>query len=109
MSKLSDKIGSFTAFPNAVIKLWTKIGVDGIALFLYLRYRTNYETEVAFPSYDKIRADTGLTRRRIAKAIRSLEAVKVVERRRRFGNSTVYTLKLPESEVSSVAPELPIP
>lgn len=96
-SKLFDKIGQFTTIPNSVIELWPSIGVDGMALLVYLRYRTNSQTGDAFPSYDKITADTGLTRRRIAKAIRLLESVGLVERKRRFSASTIYTLKMPES------------
>lgn len=95
MSKLSDKIGSFTTVPNSVIKLWPEVGIDGMALFLYLRYRTNSESDIAFPSYDTIQKDTTITRRRIAKAIRKLESCGLMERKRRFGASTYYTLKLP--------------
>lgn len=97
MSKLIDKIGTFTTVPNIVIRLWPNIGVDGMALFLYLRYRTNGQTETAFPGYDTIQKDTKLSRDRIAKAIRSLEGVGVIERKKRFGSSTIYTTKLPDS------------
>lgn len=95
MSKLSDRIGAFTTIPNSVIKLWPGIGVDGVALFVYLRYRTNSETEIAFPGYALICAETGLTRRRIALAIRSLEKAGILDRKKRFGQSTIYVLKLP--------------
>lgn len=95
MSTLFDRIGQFTTVPNSVIRLMPKIGCDGMALFVYLRYRTNSETEVAFPSYDTIQLETGLTRRRIAKAIRLMEVKKIMERKRRFGQSTLYTLVMP--------------
>lgn len=95
MSKLVDRIGTFTTVPNSIIKLWPDIGGDAMQLVLYLRYRTNSETELAFPSYDIIQRDTTLTRRRIAKAIRALEKGHLVERKRRFGGSTLYTLRLP--------------
>jgi hypothetical protein len=111
MSQLSDKIGSFTTIPNSVIQLWPIIGVDGMALFMYLRYRTNSDTELAFPSYTTICTETKLTRRRIALAIRALEAAGVLERKRRFSGSTMYTLKLPlVQQVDSIspAPELPL-
>lgn len=96
MSKLSDKIGQFTTIPNSVIAMWPVIGLDAMALFLYLRYRTNSQSEIAFPSYDTIHSDTGLTRRRIAIAIRTLEKYGLVERKRRFSGSTIYTLKMPD-------------
>lgn len=97
MSKLIDRIGQFTTIPNSVIEMWPKIGIDAMALFLYLRYRTNSKSEMAFPSYTIIHADTGLTRRRIALAIRALESAGLVERKRRFSNSTLYTLKMPDA------------
>jgi hypothetical protein len=97
MSKLVDKIGQFTTIPNSVIAMWPKIGVDAIALFLYLRYRTNSQTGDAFPSFETIRNDTGLTRKRIAIAAKSLELAGLVERKRRFSASTIYTLKLPDT------------
>lgn len=103
-SKLSDRIGAFTTIPNSIIKLWSHIGVDGMALFLYLRYRTNADTEIAFPAYTVIHAETCLTRRRIAAAIRALEKADILERKKRFGQSTLYTLKLPKP--SSTPPGL---
>lgn len=100
VSKLVDQIGSFTTVPNSVIKRWGEIGLDAMGLFLYLRYRTNGQTEVAFPSYDTIHAETGLSRNRIARAIRVLEKAELVERRKRFGQSTIYTLKCPPVQSS---------
>ena len=94
-SQLYDSIGGFVTIPNTVMELLPAIGVDAFTLFAYLRYRTNSQSGVAFPSYDTIQADTGLTRRRIAGAIRALEGAELLDRRRRFGNSTVYTLKMP--------------
>ncbi len=96
-SKLVDRIGQFTTIPNAVIELWPKIGIDAMALFLYLRYRTNSQTETAFPSFDTISADTGMTRKRIAQAARKLESAGLVTRKRRFGASTLYILKMPDT------------
>lgn len=96
-SKLLDKIGQFTTIPNSIIELWPAIGIDGMALFVYLRYRTNGQTGDAFPSYDRITSDTLLTRRRIAQAIRQLESAGLIERKRRFSASTIYTLKIPDS------------
>jgi hypothetical protein len=94
-STLYDRIGPFTTIPNSILELWPKIGVDGMALFLYLRWRTHSKYEIAFPSYDTIQAETRLTRQRISKAIQTLEKVAILECKRRFGNSTIYILKLP--------------
>jgi hypothetical protein len=109
MSKLVDRIGQFTTIPNSVIQLWPKIGVDAMCIFLYLRYRTNSQSEMAFPSYTTITSDTGMRRERIAKAMRSLESYGLVERKRRFSASTLYTLKLPDVISPPVEPmEAPI-
>jgi hypothetical protein len=94
MSLLSDRIGQFTTLPNSVIKMWPVIGMNAFALFVCLRYHSD-EKAVCFPGYDTITAETGLGRHAIAKAIRALEQAGLIERKRRFSNSTVYTLKSP--------------
>lgn len=104
MSKLVDRIGQFTTVPNSVIQLWSKIGSDAMCMFLYLRYRTNSQSEMAFPSYTTITEDTGMRREKIANAIRSLESAGLVERKRRFSASTLYTLKLPDAISPPVEP-----
>lgn len=104
MSKLVDRIGQFTTIPNSVIQLWPNIGIEGMCLFVYLRYRTNSTTETAFPSYETIENDTGLNRHQIARAIRKLESAGLVERKRRFSASTIYTLKMPDVISAESAP-----
>lgn len=97
-TKLYDEWGSFTAIPNDVIKMCPALGADGMTIFVYLRYRTNSESGVAFPSMDTIQEDTGVTRKRIVKAIRQMEDLKLMTRQKRFGQSTIYTLKRPPVE-----------
>jgi len=94
MSKLSDKIGKFTTIPNSVIKIGGQLGTDALVLFMVLRYHSD-DNDVSFPSYDTIQQESGLIRRKIAQAIRQLEHFQLLERKRRFGNSTLYILKLP--------------
>lgn len=108
MSKLHDKIGSFTIIPNSVVKLWSVIGLDAMGLFVYMRYRTNTQTGDAFPGYDLIQKETGIGRRRIAKAIRVLELHHLLERKKRFGKSTIYTLTLPRVSNKVLLIEPPI-
>jgi hypothetical protein len=50
MSKLSDKIGGFATIPNTVIKMMPLMGEEAFSLWCYLRFRTNGESGVAFPS-----------------------------------------------------------
>ena len=95
--RLHDKIGDFVVIPVSVIKMWHEMGVDAVSLFVYLRYRTNGKTETAYPSYDTISKQTRLTRKRIAKAIHTLEKHKLLTRKRRFSGSTLYTLHYPSA------------
>jgi len=39
--KLTDKWGFIVPVPEIVIERWREIGTNGVALFVYLRYRTN--------------------------------------------------------------------
>lgn len=99
--KLIDTIGQFTTVPNSVIKMWGQIGLDAFALFVYLRYKTNSESGVAFPSYRDIQENTRLTRSRISAAISVLENASLLERKRRFDASTLYVIKMPPISASS--------
>lgn len=107
-TKLIDTIGQFTTIPNTVIALCPKIGSDGMTLFVYLRYRTNHETGEAFPSLDTICTETGLTRRRAVVAARSLVKNDLLDKRRRFSGSTVYTLKMPSISTPAAPMDKPI-
>lgn len=104
--KLTDEIGHFTAMPEVVIERWGEIGTDAVALFLYLRYRTNRERGDAWPGYDRIQADIGWGRRRIKNGIDALEDADLLSRTKRFGKSTIYRLKLPPGvgEASAARP-----
>lgn len=109
-TKLYDKIGQFTAMPNSVIDLWHEIGTDAIGLFLYLRYRTNKEG-VAFPSYNKINEDTGLSKTRISEAMKILNAFDLLEKKKRFSGSNKYFLKCPppmgvDTEDTTISPDV---
>lgn len=95
-ARLVDTIGNFTAIPNSIIEMGRELGPDAIALFVVLRFHSG-RNQTSFPSYDTIQDRTGLTRRRIAIAIRKLESSGLLERKRRFGASTVYILKMPIS------------
>jgi hypothetical protein len=93
---LKDEIGFFTAMPERVIEMWRTIGTYAVALFLYLRYRTNKNRGCAWPSYSDIQQNTGMRRETIADAIKVLEGAGLLERTKRFGASTMYVLKIPE-------------
>jgi hypothetical protein len=92
--KLVDRIGQFTTIPNSVIELWSELGMDAMGLFMYFRYRSD-KNDSCWPSYDCMQKDTGLSRQRISDALKVLEEKGLLERERRFSNSTVYIIKLP--------------
>lgn len=94
-SKLSDQIGQFVTIPFSFIEQSSQLSHIAFRLFILLRYYTNGKTGDSFPTYDLIQENTGMKRRTIAKAIRELEAAGWIERKRRFGSSTIYTIKIP--------------
>lgn len=110
-TKLIDKIGAFTAVPNALLKN-TSLHHQARWLFVVLRtYASN--KDVLFPSLDALEELSGMTRKAIVKRLRELETAGWLERQRRFSGSTVYTLKYPsaissESTLMSADNESPI-
>lgn len=90
-----DEWGFFTPIPELVTRRIAEIGVDAYALFGYLRYRTHKDRHVAWPGYEDIEKMTGLRRERIAAGLRALEDAGLLERTKRFGQSTVYRLVRP--------------
>ena len=105
--RLSDKLGFFTAMPERVIELMPEIGSDPVLLYLYLRYRTNKHRGVAWPGYDDMQKGMGWGRRRISNTLSALVDAGLLEKDKRYGASTVYTLLLPPQVVdSSRAPRL---
>ena len=83
-------MGDITITP-AVLALLPTIGPDGLSLYVFLKSRANAQGE-CWPGYEDIHSGTGLNRHRIAAAARLLENVGLVERKRRFSNSTIYII-----------------
>ena len=101
-SKLFDEIGPFVSVPNWMVERGEEIGYMGLALLLCLRYYANFPS--IFPSYNTIQRLTGLNRHQIAKTIRHLESLGMIERQKRFGHTTIYRVKnlyTPNSSVES--------
>lgn len=108
MDKLHSAFGFTTPIPDQVIEALPKIGAEGFTLFSYLMYRIyNNKREsgnfTAFPSRATILSETGLSNRKLNKAIGALEDAGFLERKKRFGASVIYTLK----PSSSTMDELP--
>jgi hypothetical protein len=101
MSKLINKLGGYTAVPNSFIKA-NDVSHEAFRLMVALMMHTNGadDTPTAFPSYDRIKAITSISSySTIAKALRALEDLGWIERRKRFGKSTVYTITSPTAGV----------
>ncbi len=94
-TKLTDEWGFFTPVPELVIEAMPELGTDAVTLFMYLRYKTHRRKGSAWPSYTQISEATGWGRRRISNAIKALDAGGWLSKRKRFSNTTVYTLTRP--------------
>lgn len=93
-----DQIGHYTTIPDSFLKMWSKMGLDAVGLFVYLRFRTSRTRHIAWPAYKTIKKDTGISPRRIARALRILESFGFIERKKRFGKSTEYRITLPRPQ-----------
>jgi hypothetical protein len=93
MSRLKDELGFFVTVPETLVERAAEIGTDALTLFVYLRYRTNRKRGEAWPGYERIGRDLGWGNSRISQAIHALESAGYLERRKRFGATTCYTLK----------------
>jgi DNA-binding transcriptional regulator YhcF (GntR family) len=104
-SVLVSKLGSFTAVPNAFIEC-QNISHEAFRIFVVLLSYTNSTTKdsIAFPSYETIKTRTCVkSYSTIAKALRELESAGWIERKKRFGQSTIYTITAPEQPDSSTS------
>lgn len=107
----------FTVCPNALLEDMrderTKITATEVAVYLVLNRRVNPNGEqVAWPNIETICADTGLGRVTIIGAVANLKIRGWIEAKRRFGQSTIYTIKyevdpLPASEPAEDSPQAP--
>jgi DNA-binding transcriptional regulator GbsR (MarR family) len=97
--------------PDLVIEKWAVLGTDAVAMFLYLRNKTNRQRGhplqgCAWPKFETMTKETGMSNRRIARALSVLEDKNLLERKKRYGRSVVYTLKRPpDMAVSSIVTE----
>jgi len=105
LDEFIDEWGFFVAIPELVIKAWPAIGTDAVAVFLYLRYRTNRERGIAFPSFDDMQSGMGWRRERIASALRGLEEHGFLKRRKKVGQVTAYWLVRPPDVAGIRSPD----
>lgn len=68
-------------------------GGAAMKLWFALALRADWRTGEAYPSYETLKRDHGFSSNCIAAGIADLEKMQLLERRRRFGNSTRYFIK----------------
>jgi hypothetical protein len=93
-AKLADRIGQFVAVPVTFIND-TRISARAFRLFVVLRSYTSASNgdDAVFPGYQTLRERCGVSNFRfIAEALRELETLGWIERKKRFGRSTIYAL-----------------
>lgn len=94
-SSLQDDLGTFTIIPNQFLSQSGNFSDHAFRLFVLLRYHTDNQSEVAFPSYKRIQSLTGWSTKTVAKAVKELMAAGWLNRKRRFNDSNVYRLQKP--------------
>lgn len=94
-SLLQDDLGTFTIIPNQFLSQSGNFSDHAFRLFVLLRYHTDNQSEVAFPSYKRIQSMTGWSTKTVAKAVKELMAAGWLNRKRRFNDSNVYRLQKP--------------
>lgn len=101
-SKLYSKMGKFTVIPNSFVQDMKNLPPAAHSMFVILSYHINIkrDDEDVFPSYVTLKEETGLAFSTIAKGIKALMDAGWLERRKRFGGSTVYTIKYPDTITS---------
>lgn len=94
----SDNMGKFVMIPHSFIQdaKDKKLSYHARWLFVALRYYTNGRSGTAFPSYSTINRLTGMRREKISASIKELENAGWVTKQPRFGNSSIYTLTVPQ-------------
>jgi len=87
----------WTAIPNTIMEMLGRgeLSKNGFVLYCYLSYRVHNGRQVAFPSYDRIMADTGMSRAVVAATLKELIGSGLLIARRRGSLSNEYTVNVP--------------
>jgi len=92
---LRDEIGEFTAIPDTFLKD-RKQTPESRLIFVYLRYHRNGKTKRAFPGYQTLIKESGLSRQKVAKGIAVLNDTGWLVKHKQFAKCTEYELRYPE-------------
>jgi hypothetical protein len=113
-SEFVDEWGTFTMIPDVFINQskdpYTfeeeskKLSSDAKWLFVILRKLSNNPAKCAWPGYDYLQEVCGGWRReRVSAAIKELLQAGWLEKRKRFGRSSIYVLKRREKEAENAS------
>jgi len=97
LDKLHTEFGFTTPIPDEIIKAAPRIKATGYLVWSYLMFRIYNAKRAAgdfecFPGIALISKETGLGKNAVVRAIKRLESEGFLTKKRRFGNSTIYTL-----------------
>lgn len=100
MASLRDEIGDFVGIPISFMED-TKQTAESRVVFMVLRYHTNKKSKRAFPGYETIMAESGLSRQKTAEGIKVLVNTGWLVKHKQFAKVTEYELRYPARAVSS--------
>lgn len=106
--KLVNLMGRFVSIPVSVLEMVGRgeISPTDFTVWCFLMKYTTFQDgkDFAMPKYETIMEGTGIKgRTTLSNALKGLEEAGILQKRRRFGNSTVYTLVPPPVEMPETA------
>jgi len=100
MASLRDEIGDFVGIPISFMED-TKQTAESRVVFMVLRYHTNKKSKRAFPGYETIMTESGLSRQKTAEGIKILVGTGWLVKHKKFAKVTEYELCYPGRSYSS--------
>lgn len=100
MASLRDEIGDFVGIPNSFMEDRRQTAESRV-VFMVLRYHTHKKTKRAFPGYETIMDESGLSRQKTAAGIKVLVETGWLVKHKQFAKVTEYELRYPATSVSS--------
>lgn len=102
MASLRDEIGDFVGIPVSFMEDANQ-SAESRVVFMVLRYHTNKKSKRAFPGYDTIMRESGLSRQKTAEGIKILVKTGWLVKHKQFAKVTEYELRYPAAALSSPA------
>lgn len=100
MPSLRDEIGDFVGIPILFLEDEQQTAESRV-VFMILRYHTNRKRKRAFPGYETIMREAGLSRQKTAAGLDVLERTGWLVKHRKFARKTEYELRYPSAAYSS--------